>query len=151
IGVVGGNPALGTVAERVAGWADGLSKAGLRPDDAVLRLGVRDEAAASAVTASLLGTATAPTAMLALSERLAPGVVMAAAAAAAPVVVAVFGRVPLAALLRVPVWSIDYDAAELGRRGAELLLDRLDGNAGPARRIVVPTTLRQDPLTFTSR
>jgi LacI family transcriptional regulator len=67
--------------------------------------------------------------------------VVRAAAAAGGVEVLVFGRFALADLLPLPVWVVDYDAGELGRRGAELLLDRLDGNAGPARRVVVPTVL----------
>lgn len=33
---------------------------------------------------------------------------------------------------------VGRDPAELGRRATELLLDRLDGNAGPARRVVLP-------------
>jgi LacI family transcriptional regulator len=63
------------------------------------------------------------------------------AAAPAGAAVLVFDRFPLASLLPLPVWVVDYDAADLGRRGAELLLDRLDGNAGAARRIVVRTAL----------
>jgi LacI family transcriptional regulator len=135
IGVVGGGPTR-PVADRMAGWREAL---GAGADDALLRLGV-SEAAAEAAAGELLAGAGAPTALFALSAGLAPGVVRAAAAAGG-VEVLVFGRFALADLLPLPVWVVDYDAGELGRRGAELLLDRLDGNAGPARRVVVPTVL----------
>ena len=36
---------------------------------------------------------------------------------------------------------IAQDPDELGRRAAELLFERLDGYAGPARRVVLETTL----------
>jgi LacI family transcriptional regulator len=139
IGVVGGAPALRTAAERLAGWRDALGAAGLAEDDALVRLGVLDAAAAEAAAAALLGAPRPPTAVFALSGQLGPAVVRAAAGATAEVLV--FDRLPLAELLPVPVWVVDSDAAELGRRGAELLLDRLDGNAGPARRVEVPTVL----------
>jgi LacI family transcriptional regulator len=57
------------------------------------------------------------------------------------VAVLLLDPVPLADLLPLAVAMIHHDAREIGRRGAELLLDRLDGNAGPARSIVLPTTL----------
>ena len=40
-----------------------------------------------------------------------------------------------------PVTVVSYDAAELGRRAARVLWDRLSGEDGPPRQIVLPTTL----------
>jgi LacI family transcriptional regulator len=136
VGVVGRSPA-GPVADRLAGWREAM---GGCADDSLLRLGVPGAAAAEAAAGDLLTGAGAPAALFALDAGLAPGVVRAAAAAGG-VGVLVFGRLALADLLPVRVWVVDYDAGELGRRGAELLLDRLDGNAGPARRVVVPAAL----------
>jgi LacI family transcriptional regulator len=136
VGAVAGSPAR-PVADRLAGWRDAL---GAAAGDGLVRLGVSGAAAAETAARDLLAGPAAPTALFALSAGLAPGVVRAAAAAAG-VEVLVFGRLALADLLPLPVWMVDYDAGELGRRGAELLLDRLDGNAGPARRVVVPTAL----------
>ncbi len=140
VGVVGGTPAVRAAADRLAGWQDALVAAGLAENGSLARLGVSGDAAAEAAAAALLSAADPPTALFALSSGQAPGVVR-AAAAAGEVDVLVFDRLPLAGLLPLPVWVVDYDAGELGRRGAELLLDRLDGNAGPARRVVVPTAL----------
>jgi len=139
VGVVGGDPASHPVAERVAGCREALAAAGC--PDAVPRLGVRDAAAAGAAAASLLSAAEPPTVLFVLSGVLAPGVLRAAAAAPGGVEVLAFDPVPLADLLPLAVTVVDYDASELGRRGTELLLDRLDGNAGPARSVVLPTTL----------
>lgn len=136
VGVVGGSPS-GPATHRLAGWRDAL---GTTADQALVRLRVSGVAEAEAAAGALLAGAGPPTALFALDARLAAGVVRAAAAAGA-VDVLVFGRLALADLLPLSVWVIDYDAGELGRRGAELLLDRLDGNAGPARRVVVPTAL----------
>lgn len=150
VGVVGGTPALRTVAERLAGWRDALGEAGITEDAELLRLGVLDAAGAEAAAAALLAAARPATALFALSARLAPAVVRAAAGGTAEVLA--FDGLPLAELLPVPVWLVDYDAAELGRRGAGLLLDRLDGNAGPARRVEVPTVLVPPaPPTLLSR
>jgi LacI family transcriptional regulator len=135
VGVVGGSPA-GPVGNRLAGWREAL---GDGADAGLVRLGVSGVAAAEAAAADLLAGACAPTALFALAPDLAAGVVRGAAAGGAEVLV--FGRLALADLLPLRVWMVDYDAGELGRRGAELLLDRLDGNAGPARRVVVPTAL----------
>jgi LacI family transcriptional regulator len=145
IAVIAGAPDGGGVAERLAGWREALAAAGVAEERELTRLGVTDAAAAEMAARELLATADPPTALFALSGRLALGVVRAAAAAATQVAVLVFDRFPLADLLPLPVWVVDYDAAELGRRGAELLLDRLDGNAGPARRVVVraAVTLRR--------
>ena len=140
VGLVGGPPAVRAAAERLAGWRDALADAGLAEEQRLVRLGVSGDAAAEAAAAAMLSAPDPPTALFALSGGLALGVVRAAAAAGA-VEVLVFDRLPLADLLPLPVWVVDYDAGELGRRGTELLIDRLDGNAGPARRVMVPTTL----------
>ena len=136
VGAVGGGP-TGPVADRLAGWREAM---GGCADGGLQRLGVSDAATAERAAGDLLAAADAPTALFALDAGLAPGVVRAAAAAPGTEVL-VFGRLALADLLPVRVWVVDYDAGELGRRGAELLLDRLDGNAGPARRVVVPAAL----------
>src|SRR5437660_2287227 len=136
VGVVGGSPGP-PLAGRLAGWRDAL---GAAADEGLVRLGVAGVGAAEAAAAAVLAGADPPTALFALSAALAPGVVRAAARAGG-VEALVFGRLALADLLPLPVWVVDYDAGELGRRGAELLLDRLDGNAGPARRLVLPTPL----------
>ena len=50
-----------------------------------------------------------------------------------------FDDVPLGALVNVTV--VAQDPVALGRRAAELLFARLEGDDGPPRRVVVPTRL----------
>jgi LacI family transcriptional regulator len=137
VGLVAGAPERGAASQRLAGWEDALRAAGV-DGRGLARLGVTGSGA-QAAAASLLDGPAAATVLLTASRELTAGVLRAAAAAAAEVLV--FGRLELAGLLPVPVWTVEHDPRELGRRGAELLLDRLDGNAGPARRVIVPTAL----------
>jgi LacI family transcriptional regulator len=140
IAVLGGERTPRSVVERLAGCREAVAgRAG-----AGLRVGGGDGVAVEAAAASLLAGDDPPTALVALSADATSGVVRAAARAArrdGPVAVLSFARVALADLLPVLVLVVDHDPAELGRHGAELLLDRLDGNAGPARRVVLPATL----------
>ena len=48
--------------------------------------------------------------------------------------------VPLNILYQPPIASIARDTVELGRVAAELLLERLGEDGGPARRVLMPTT-----------
>jgi LacI family transcriptional regulator len=132
---VGGAAAAIAVADRLAGWRDAVGAEAAAGE--LVRLDVSDESEAARAAGELLRAGDPATAIAVLSGRLAPAVLRAAAAVPSPPHVLLFDRLPLADLLPVPVWTVDHDPAELGRRGAELLLDRLDGNAGPARRIVV--------------
>jgi len=52
-----------------------------------------------------------------------------------------FDELELGEVLAVPVTVVAYDAAELGRRAAELLAQRLAGDDSPPQRVVLPTTL----------
>ena len=139
VGVLVGSPAPGATADRLAGWRDAMGQAAAA--DALVRVGIAGEAAATAAAAGLLGAADAPTAIAVLTAALVPAAIRAAAAAPAPAHVLLFDRLAFADLLPVPVWTVDHDPGELGRRAAELLLDRLDGNAGPARRVLVRATV----------
>jgi LacI family transcriptional regulator len=52
-----------------------------------------------------------------------------------------FDDIELAELLAVPVTLVVYDAAELGRQAAELIVRRLAGGDSAPRRVVLSTTL----------
>ena len=52
-----------------------------------------------------------------------------------------FDDVALADVVEPGLTVIAQDPTALGRRAAELLFSRLDGYAGPSRRVVHPTTL----------
>ena len=57
----------------------------------------------------------------------------------APPALVGFDEVDLGDVLGVSV--VAHDPEDMGRRAAELLLDRIDGHRGQARQVVVPTRL----------
>jgi len=52
-----------------------------------------------------------------------------------------FDDLELGEMLALPVTVVAYDAADLGRRAAELLAQRLAGDDSSPQRIVLPTAL----------
>ena len=87
----------------------------------------------------LLSQPRPPTAVFTGNNRITSGVLRALAGLAPPPALVAFDDFELAPLLSPPVTVVAYDPAELGRRAARLICERLDGCGGPPRRIVVPT------------
>jgi len=77
------------------------------------------------------------------NNRIATGALRALAASGRSVELVSFDDIELADLLSIPVTAVSYDPADLGRRAAELLCRRLDGDSSPPQRVVLPTTLTQ--------
>jgi LacI family transcriptional regulator len=148
VGLIGGHPAGHTVAESLTGAIEAMRAAMLPMDRLVVRLGVATQRAAAEAALALLQSEPPVTALFAVGGRQAAGVARALAGAAGPVHLLAFGPLELAGLLPLPVTVIGHDFRGLGRRGAELLLDRLDGDAGPPRRVVLPARLaRYEPVS----
>lgn len=143
IAFIGDAPGIWTAAERYAGYAEGMGGAGLPVGRDLVRLDVRGSAAAEATTLALLGGPDPPTALFTGQNLITIGAVQALQALGRQHRVAVVGfdDFPLADLLDPALTVLAQDAAELGRRAAELLFSRLDGDAGPAQHLVLPTTL----------
>ncbi len=104
-----------------------------------LQSGSVDEA--EEVTAALLAREDAPTAIFATTGFLSQGAVRAINRAGAATALVGFDDFPMADQLAVPVTVVDGDADALGRQAAELILARLAGDAGPPRRLQLPTQL----------
>lgn len=141
IAMVGDHMSIFTARERWRGFCDGLADAGCPVDHALVRVGVHDAATAEAVVHELLGLAEPPTAIFGGNNRIATGAVRALAATASGVDLVSFDDLELADLLSIPVSAVSYDPADLGRRAAELLCRRLDGDSSPPQRVVLPTVL----------
>ncbi|MEA5362441.1 LacI family DNA-binding transcriptional regulator [Amycolatopsis sp., V23-08] len=138
IAYVGHSPVIHTARERLRGFQAALAEAGLEPH--AVRTDAVDAAAAHRAAAELLATPDAPTALFADNPRLVGGVARAIAESAAPrTALVVFDDSELAQVLGVTV--VAQDPRELGRRAAELLFTRLDGDRSRPRRVVLPTTL----------
>ncbi|MFI9382054.1 LacI family DNA-binding transcriptional regulator [Kutzneria sp. NPDC052558] len=135
IGFLGNAPTRYTGAERFRGYWAAHEEAGLAPREDLIRRGPDDVAAA---TRDLVGRATA---LFCTNNRLTVAAYREIRRLSADTVLAGFDDFELADLLDRPITVVSYDAHEVGRRAATLLLDRLGPGAGqPARRTIVPTT-----------
>jgi LacI family transcriptional regulator len=133
--------AIFTQRERWRGFCDALAAAGQTVDDTLVRFGVHDSATAEQVTAELLSFPGPPTAIFAANNRIVIGVLRALAAHGSDLEVVGFDDLELAELLARPPTTVSYDPADLGRKAAGLLAGRLEGDDGPAQRVILPTAL----------
>jgi len=142
IAYVGGDPAVYTGAQRLAGYRQTLRKAGLPYHDELVSLGHHTDAAArEAVLTLLAGGRRAPTAVFADNNRMTIGALHAVAERDELVDVAGFDDLELADLLSMQVALVSYRPDDLGRTAATLLFDRIRGDTRPPRRIVIKTEL----------
>ncbi|MFD4026269.1 LacI family DNA-binding transcriptional regulator [Streptomyces sp. NPDC058576] len=145
VGFLGNPPGLFTGAERFRGWRAALEEAGVPVRDAWVRRDARDIGTAQAAALDLLERSDAPTALFCATNRLTLGAYRAVRQIGTGTALAGFDAVELADVLEGPLLIVSYDADEIGRRAARLLIDRVLAEPGtpvrPARRSVVPTTL----------
>jgi LacI family transcriptional regulator len=141
IGMVGDAFTIFTAVERLRGYSEALEAAGLGVDDALVRHGVHGTAAAEAATRELLALPDPPTALFTGNNRITIGALQALDGHNRRVALVGFDDFELAEMLPLPVTVIAYDAAELGRQAADLLVRRLAGDARPPGKVVLPTNL----------
>jgi len=142
VGFLGNPPTRYTGAERFRGYWAAHEEAGLTPREDWIRRGPDDIPTAVAAARELLDRADPPTALFCTNNRLTLGAYREIRRLGADTVLAGFDDFELADLLDRPITVVSYDAHEVGRRAATLLLDRLGPGAGqPPRRTIVPTTV----------
>jgi LacI family transcriptional regulator len=141
IAVITGPRDISTSADRVAGYERALREAGLPVSPELVAYDTYSVEAGRRQVAHVLALEPPPTAIVATNNFLAIGALNGLHAAGL--------RIPedisLVAYDDLPSeWHEDrfftvlsQPAYELGRRATELLLDRLDGSAGPVRRVIV--------------
>jgi len=140
IAIVADAASISTAAERYRGYAEALAAAGIDIDPELVRLGPHDAGTAETAVRELLALADPPTAFFAGNNRMTTGALR-ALLGRGPVALVGFDDLELAELVTPPVTVIAYDAAELGRRAARLVWQRLAGDRGAPQRVVLPTTL----------
>lgn len=142
---------LGTVASvftgrrRLEGFERAHAAAGLTPDPELVRRGQQDVAAAEAAMRELLDLPEPPTAVFAGNNRNAIGAMMAIARRTTPGPrphLVSFDAFELAELSPVPLTVVEHDGRELGRRAAQMLMQRIEGGDGPPRIDELPVALR---------
>jgi LacI family transcriptional regulator len=141
IGFVGDATSIRTAAERLRGYREALEAHGLPVDPALVRLGSHDAEHAESSTAELVDIDDPPTAFFTTNNRNTLGVLQALRRRGEMRALVGFDDFELAGLLDPPVTVIAYDTAELGRRAAELLFARLEGDRTRVRRVLVETRL----------
>jgi LacI family transcriptional regulator len=141
IAFVGDAPGIFTVKERLRGYRETLSEAGVAPDETLVRLGAHDADAAERLASELFALPEPPTALFAGNNRIGVGVLRVLARSTFRPAVVVFDDLELGELLAMPVTVVSYDPADLGRSATELVFRCLAGHAGPPSRVVLPTTL----------
>lgn len=143
LGFVGLPATVWTGAERFRGFRAALTEAGIRLERRYVRYQESDVAAAEKTVRSLLTGQDPPTALFAANNRNMIGALRAVSRAGTPTALAGFDDFELADMLDLPLIVVTYDAMELGREAARLLLDRVGPGASdhPPRRVVMPTAV----------
>lgn len=143
IGFLGDDPSISTATERLAGYRDALDAGGLTLDDALVRTGVRTEDDARAAVTQMLSLDEPPTALFTARNVLTVGAVRALRHLDLRDRVGLVGfdDFPTADLLEPGVTCVKQAVVTEGELAIDMLLSRLDGDEGPARVEVVPTTI----------
>lgn len=141
IGFIGDHPRIHTAAERLRGYRSAMADAGLPVAGAWTSLGSTEPAR---VAAECLRMAAGPDPVSALftgNNRVTVTAVRTLTAGGRPVALVGFDDFEMADLLSPGITVVAQDPAELGRRAATRLFQRLDGAVGDPERLVLPTRL----------
>ena len=143
IGFVGESAERYTAAQRLAGYHEALTDAGIGFDPALVGVSAGDpEGAARA----LLAGDARPTALFCADNRHTVGALRAVRTSAEPVALLGFDDFELAELLPVPVSVVRFDVNALGAAAARLAYGRVDGGRGVPAREVGPVRARRARL-----
>ncbi|HEY3506962.1 MAG TPA: LacI family DNA-binding transcriptional regulator [Actinocatenispora sp.] len=139
IGLVGDLSRLSTHRERMAGFADAMTAAGITFWERYVRADSHDAATATRSTAELLATDPPPTALFTTNNVNTAGALRALAGLVEPPALVGFDDFDLADVLGITV--VGHEPEEMGRIAAEMVVARLAGDDSPARTVVLPTHL----------
>jgi LacI family transcriptional regulator len=144
IAFLGDDDTIFSAAQRKRGFLDAMGAAGLTARDEWMIVGPAGPARASAAVHSLMAVPGGrPTALFSAQNFITLGAVQALHDLALQHEIALVGfdDVDLAAAVDPALTVIPQQPTELGRMAGELLLERLGGHAGPARRRIVESQL----------
>jgi len=145
IGVVSDSPEITSSAERIQGYRQALRATGIAPEPGLISIGgpTRDDGEAAALR--LLDRPDRPTAVFTANNFMTVGALRAARSLGLriPEDVALVGFDDLdwTTLVQPPVTVVRQPVADLGRVAGERLLRRLEGDAGPPKRIRLDANL----------
>jgi LacI family transcriptional regulator len=139
IGYLGDDPDIFTARERHRGYLEAMTAAGVPVAKAWIAMGPPTKGRVWADLERMLAGPEPVTALVCGNNRISVLALHALASLDVTLAMIGFDDFELADLLHVTV--VAQDPAELGRQAADLLFQRMDGDAAPPRRIVLPTRL----------
>lgn len=136
-----GSGSVYTTGQRLDGYRQALADTGIGADDRLVHAAIDEAALVEPVVADLLALADPPTAVFAANVNTAVGLLSVLRRHRWKPAIVAFSDSDAARVHNPTVTVVDNDPAQLGRRGAELALQRLDGFAGPPRRVSIDTPI----------
>ncbi|WP_309116990.1 LacI family DNA-binding transcriptional regulator [Saccharothrix sp.] len=143
IAFLGDRRTLWTSQERYTGYLEGLAHAGLKLREDLVRTDLKGPDAAERATAELLDRDPRPTALFTAQNLVTVGAMRVLRARDLHHRVALIGfdDFPLADMLQPGVTVVRQDVPALGRKAAELVFARIEGDTSPPVHAVVPASL----------
>ncbi|MEJ8668863.1 LacI family DNA-binding transcriptional regulator [Streptomyces sp. MS1.AVA.1] len=144
IGLVAGLPGLSTTSERLTGYRDGLTAAGLVYDERLVVHGDSESTASERATTALLSLATPPTALVTANNAMTIGALRAlrdhGMSVPDDIALCCFDDFAWADLFSPRLTAIAQPSRDIGAQAVRVLLDRLASPDGPARTVRLPCT-----------
>lgn len=146
IAFLGYGMSVPTSARRLQGFKEAFAAVKKTPDPRLIFSGSLAPDAAARAAEELLRVPEPPTAVFCANNRNTVALMHALVQAtrdtdAPPLRVVAFDSFDTADLMPIHLSIVDHDAREMGRRTAELLVQRLNGDTSPPHHVELPTTL----------
>lgn len=139
IGMLSGSPGLHTAVERLAGYLEVIQENGRAPDPALIRHGDFRLESGYRLAKEMLLESDPPTAIFAANALMGLGALKAIYELGLrypdDVSLAVFDDIPFADVIQPRLTVVAQPAYDMGKRGAELLIDRIEGREKSTRAI----------------
>jgi len=127
---------------RKRGYSDALKEAGIALDEALITPGDYRPESGSAGAGYLMNQPNPPTAIFAFNDRMALGaihwLINNQYSIPEDISVAGFDNIPAANQSNPPITTIGYSSRDIGRRGARMLFQAINNEAGIPKEIVLP-------------
>jgi LacI family transcriptional regulator len=141
IGVITGSMLLQTAAERLTGYKTALREAGIKPDEDLIRLGDFRMKSGYTCAKDLLLARERPSAIFAMNGQMALGALKAIEEIGMRcpdnIALVSFDDLPVWDVFRPHLTAVVQPAWEMGRKGAELLIDRIEHRMTAADPVVL--------------
>lgn len=141
IGFIGDSPRVYTAMQRLRGYREAMSAAGLKAADSWVAMARPSPESVREALRRMLGGQAPVTALFCGNNRASVHVLRELNGWPARPALVGFDDFELAEVLRPGITVVAQDVSALGRLAAELLLRRIAGETGPARLIELPTRL----------